>query len=180
MYVHVNRDTSEHSEESLSLTSRDAREREGSRQGREGQDETEREREREKREEREEAASAFVLSPVQRYLSDSIAEETTLVSSIRKKKKRNKQNTLDIKVCLPPHSKYSSVSSVPPLCISQSSPDRNPLLQWGYILPRWIQAPAETPASPGPLLTPPPQAACPPAPPDRTSPRRKKATAGWR
>ena len=85
MYVHVNRDTSEHSEESLSLTSRDAREREGSRQGREGQDETE--REREKREEREEAASAFVLSPVQRYLSDSIAEETTLVSSIRKKKK---------------------------------------------------------------------------------------------
>ena len=138
-----------------------------------------RQREREKREEREEAASAFVLSPVQRYLSDSIAEETTLVSSIRKKK-RNKQNTLDIKVCLPPHSKYSSVSSVPPLCISQSSPDRNPLLQWGYILPRWIQAPAETPASPGPLLTPPPRAACPPAPPDRTSPHRKKATAGWR
>lgn len=53
--------------------------READRKRRSGRD-----RERKKREEREEAASAFVLSPVQRYLSNSIAEETTLVSSIRK------------------------------------------------------------------------------------------------
>lgn len=52
------------------------------------QDETEKEKRREK------AASAFVLPPVQKYLLNSIADKTTLVSSITKKKK----NTSNIKV----------------------------------------------------------------------------------
>lgn len=100
---------------------------------------------------------------------------------------------------LPPDSKYSPVSSVPPLCISQSFPDRNPLLQWGYILPQWIQAPVDTLGSPAPDLTPPPRDDYPPAPPDwdthqtdmqrwfvvtqvtwaGMSPRQRKATVGW-
>lgn len=100
---------------------------------------------------------------------------------------------------LPPDSKYSPVSSVPPLCISQSFPDRNPLLQWGYILPQWIQAPVDTLGSPAPDLTPPPQPDYPPAPPDwdthqtdmqrwfvatqvtwaGMSPQQKKAMVGW-
>ncbi len=119
---------------------------------------------------REKAASAFVLSPVQKYMLNSIADKTTLVSSITKKKKIL-QTPRQVWVyhtpnILPPDSKYSPVSSAPPLCISQSFPDRNPLLQWGYILPQWIPAPVDTLGSPAPDLTPPTQADYPPAPPD--------------
>lgn len=68
--------------------------------------------------------------------------------------------------CLLLDSKCRPVSPVPLLCISQSFPDRNPLLQWGYILLQWIQAPVNTLGSPARDLTPLPHAAYPPVPRD--------------
>lgn len=45
-------------------------------------------RQRKREREKEKAASAFVLSPVQKYLLNSIAEKTAMCRPLQKKKKK--------------------------------------------------------------------------------------------
>lgn len=105
------------------------------------------------------AASAFVISRSKNTCSTVLLRQR-LSHSIQKDKIHQISRYRQVSDTRPPNSRYSRVSAVPLLCIWQSSPDRNPPLQWGYILPQWIQAPVDS------LETRPAQTAFRPARPD--------------